>query len=79
MKDIDYITTADMIVELKRRFEAIVIVGLDDLDSDRVAYTFCDKGGLVKCLGLVEYAATKIRHDIIVNETDRAVEGEELE
>lgn len=79
MNDIDYITSEDMIDELKRRHEAIVIIGLIDLDSDRVSYMFSHQGGLVKCLGLVEYASTKLRHDIIEGEDDRLAEGEEVE
>lgn len=79
MNDLDYITSADMIDELRRRHEAIVIVGMIDLDSDRIAYILSHHGGLVKCLGLVEYASTKLRHDIIEDEDERLAEGEDVE
>lgn len=79
MNDLDYITSEAMIKELKLRHEALVVVGMTDMDSDRVMYLFQHSGGLVKCLGLVEYAATKIRHEIIAGEADRLAEGEDVE
>ncbi len=79
MNDLDYITTEDMIVELKRRHEALVVVGMMDMDSERVMYLFQHYGGLVKCLGLIEYAGTKLRRDILDGEAERLAEGEDVE
>lgn len=79
MNDLDYITSESMIAELGRRHEALVVVGMADMDATRVMYVFQNYGGLVKCLGLVEYASTKLRRDILDVEADRLEEGEDVE
>jgi len=79
MEAIDYLTVDELITELQKGHEALIVVGLKDLDTDRCVYLFMDSGGLVRCLGLAEYASTKIRHNIIEFESDRQNEAEEVE
>lgn len=73
--DLAFVTTAEMLMEIKKRFDAFVFAGMKDLDSKRIRYYTDWRGPEVSCLGLAEFLSTKIRRNLAAG--DFAAEDDE--
>lgn len=73
--DLAFVTTIEMLAEIRKRFDAFVFAGLKDLDTKRVRYLTEWRGADVSCLGLAEYLSTKIRHNLAAS--DHVAEDDE--
>ena len=64
MSDLELVPTSDLLVELGRRFDAVLAVGWLDKTQEHDSTTVYWRGGVAPCLGLAEYARIKIADNI---------------
>ena len=63
MIDLSLVPMEDIWDELKKRFDAVVLIDLKEYDSNREGAMVSFKGGKFACIGLTEYAKRKIIDD----------------
>ena len=63
MSDLSLVSMDDIWEELKRRFDAILLVDLKSYDEHREGAKISYKGGKFICMGLADYAKEKILID----------------
>ena len=64
MSDLSLVPLQEIWDELRKRYDAVVLLDLIDMDKDREARGLNYNGSLYACLGLVKYAEAAILADI---------------
>lgn len=65
MIDLSLVSMDEIWEELKKRFDAVLLVDLKTYDSEREGAQISFKGGKFICIGLAEYAKKKILDDSV--------------
>jgi hypothetical protein len=63
MSDLSLVSMDDIWDEIKKRFDCVLLVDLKSIDSNREGAQVSFHGGKFACIGLAQYAVSKIMRD----------------